>query len=78
MFPDKLLLLYTPKLKGHCAGEAEKGRLTVILEPGAPLQMIQLLQSPWEDRFRVSPGSCFQLLLSCDCKPSGAAGRSHM
>ncbi|XP_003962728.3 extracellular tyrosine-protein kinase PKDCC [Takifugu rubripes] len=41
------------KLKGHCAGEAEKGRLTVILEQGAPLQMIQLLQSPWEDRFRV-------------------------
>lgn len=39
--------------------------MTVILEQGNPLQMIQLLQSPWEDRFRVStsitpgtPGSC--------------------
>ncbi|XP_071354167.1 extracellular tyrosine-protein kinase PKDCC [Trachinotus anak] len=49
------------KLKGHCAGDAkgqggrgaERGRVTVILEQGTPLQMIQLLQSPWEDRFRV-------------------------
>uniref|UniRef100_A0A3B4B1I2 Protein kinase domain-containing protein n=1 Tax=Periophthalmus magnuspinnatus TaxID=409849 RepID=A0A3B4B1I2_9GOBI len=32
---------------------AEGGRLAVILEQGTPLQMIQLLQSPWEDRFRV-------------------------
>ncbi|KAM9842268.1 extracellular tyrosine-protein kinase PKDCC [Aulostomus maculatus] len=49
------------KLRGHCAGDAgaqegregERGRVTVILEQGNPLQMIQLLQSPWEDRFRV-------------------------
>lgn len=46
------------RLKGHCAGDAggrggEEGRVTVILEQGNPLQMIQLLQSPWEDRFRV-------------------------
>ncbi|XP_045919268.1 extracellular tyrosine-protein kinase PKDCC-like [Micropterus dolomieu] len=46
------------KLKGHCAGDpggrgGEGGRFTVILEQGNPLQMIQLLQSPWEDRFRV-------------------------
>ncbi|KAK7904358.1 hypothetical protein WMY93_016965 [Mugilogobius chulae] len=34
-------------------GGAEGGRLAVILEQGTPLQMIQLLQSPWEDRFRV-------------------------
>ncbi|XP_069574288.1 extracellular tyrosine-protein kinase PKDCC [Brachyistius frenatus] len=40
------------KLKGHCAG-GQGGRVTVILEQGNPLQMIQLLQSPWEDRFRV-------------------------
>ncbi|KAG7467849.1 hypothetical protein JOB18_022939, partial [Solea senegalensis] len=45
-------------LKGHCAGNArgqggERGRVAVILEQGNPLQMIQLLQSPWEDRFRV-------------------------
>uniref|UniRef100_A0A3P9PQZ6 Protein kinase domain containing, cytoplasmic n=1 Tax=Poecilia reticulata TaxID=8081 RepID=A0A3P9PQZ6_POERE len=30
-----------------------RGRVAVILEQGAPLQMIQLLQTPWEDRFRV-------------------------
>ncbi|XP_026195041.1 extracellular tyrosine-protein kinase PKDCC [Anabas testudineus] len=49
------------KLKGHCAADAgghgtkggEGGRIAVILEQGNPLQMIQLLQSPWEDRFRV-------------------------
>uniref|UniRef100_A0A3Q3KVY9 Extracellular tyrosine-protein kinase PKDCC n=2 Tax=Mastacembelus armatus TaxID=205130 RepID=A0A3Q3KVY9_9TELE len=50
------------KLKGHCAGDAgvqvargggERGNVAVILEQGNPLQMIQLLQSPWEDRFRV-------------------------
>ncbi|MEQ2287174.1 hypothetical protein AMECASPLE_009724 [Ameca splendens] len=46
------------KLKGHCSGVqggggVEKGRVTVILEQGTPLQMIQLLQTPWEDRFRV-------------------------
>ncbi|KAM9356389.1 extracellular tyrosine-protein kinase PKDCC [Pholidichthys leucotaenia] len=41
------------KLKGHCTGEEAEGRVTVILEQGSPLQMIQLLQSPWEDRFRV-------------------------
>ncbi|XP_072313956.1 extracellular tyrosine-protein kinase PKDCC [Eucyclogobius newberryi] len=54
-------------LRGHCEGQhsareaegrggaegAEGGRLAVILEQGTPLQMIQLLQSPWEDRFRV-------------------------
>lgn len=44
---------------GHCAGVQggrgiEGGRVAVILEQGNPLQMIQLLQSPWEDRFRVS------------------------
>lgn len=33
----------------------EGGRLAVILEQGSPLQMIQLLQRPWEDRFRVRP-----------------------
>ncbi|CAJ1073561.1 extracellular tyrosine-protein kinase PKDCC [Xyrichtys novacula] len=46
------------RLKGHCAGDmggkgGEGGRVAVILEQGTPLQMIQLLQSPWEDRFRV-------------------------
>ncbi|KAM6912688.1 extracellular tyrosine-protein kinase PKDCC [Xenentodon cancila] len=46
------------ELMGHCAGVQggrgiEGGRVAVILEQGNPLQMIQLLQSPWEDRFRV-------------------------
>uniref|UniRef100_UPI003AAD77A8 extracellular tyrosine-protein kinase PKDCC n=1 Tax=Centroberyx gerrardi TaxID=166262 RepID=UPI003AAD77A8 len=44
------------RLRGHCMGDAAGGgggRVTVILEQGNPLQMIQLLQSPWEDRFRV-------------------------
>uniref|UniRef100_A0A8C5GK06 Extracellular tyrosine-protein kinase PKDCC n=1 Tax=Gouania willdenowi TaxID=441366 RepID=A0A8C5GK06_GOUWI len=44
------------KLRGHCAagaGGQRGGGVTVILEQGNPLQMIQLLQSPWEDRFRV-------------------------
>ncbi|CAL9686475.1 unnamed protein product [Knipowitschia caucasica] len=49
-------------LRGHCEGQqggqeaegpAGGSRLAVILEQGTPLQMIQLLQSPWEDRFRV-------------------------
>ncbi|XP_077477318.1 extracellular tyrosine-protein kinase PKDCC [Stigmatopora argus] len=40
------------KLRGHCVGDAG-GRVTVILEQGTPLQMLRLLQSPWEDRFRV-------------------------
>uniref|UniRef100_A0A4W6FEL3 Protein kinase domain containing, cytoplasmic b n=1 Tax=Lates calcarifer TaxID=8187 RepID=A0A4W6FEL3_LATCA len=38
---------------GGGGGGGERGRVTVILEQGNPLQMIQLLQSPWEDRFRV-------------------------
>ncbi|XP_061157428.1 extracellular tyrosine-protein kinase PKDCC [Syngnathus typhle] len=40
------------KLRGHCAGDAGT-QMTAILEQGNPLQMLQLLQSPWEDRFRV-------------------------
>ncbi|KAM4625216.1 extracellular tyrosine-protein kinase PKDCC [Polymixia lowei] len=52
------------KLRGHCmedaAGGGEGGRgggrVTAILEQGYPLQMIQLLQSPWEERFRVCLG----------------------
>uniref|UniRef100_A0A674AHJ5 Protein kinase domain containing, cytoplasmic b n=1 Tax=Salmo trutta TaxID=8032 RepID=A0A674AHJ5_SALTR len=40
------------KLRGHC--EDSKG--AAILEQGIPLQMIQLLQSPWEERFRVCLG----------------------
>ncbi|XP_062326248.1 extracellular tyrosine-protein kinase PKDCC [Osmerus eperlanus] len=47
------------KLQGHCEEEGGGGggrRITAILEQGSPLQMIQLLQSPWEERFRVCLG----------------------
>ncbi|XP_031436763.1 extracellular tyrosine-protein kinase PKDCC isoform X1 [Clupea harengus] len=44
------------KLKGHCRDKTPAGGITAILEQGTPLQMIQLLQSPWEERFRVCLG----------------------
>lgn len=69
-FAVKVAFPFSLQLKGHCAGVqgggggVERGRVAVILEQGAPLQMIQLLQSPWEDRFRVSPVELLRLL-SC-------------
>lgn len=56
LLASRLTEASAPQLKGHCAGgqQGETGRVSVILEQGDPLQMIQLLQSPWEDRFRVS------------------------
>ncbi|XP_021439971.1 extracellular tyrosine-protein kinase PKDCC [Oncorhynchus mykiss] len=44
------------KLRGHCEDSVRAGGITAILEQGFPLQMIQLLQSPWEERFRVCLG----------------------
>ncbi|XP_014062505.2 extracellular tyrosine-protein kinase PKDCC isoform X1 [Salmo salar] len=44
------------KLIGHCEDSKGAGGITAILEQGIPLQMIQLLQSPWEERFRVCLG----------------------
>ncbi|XP_010877784.2 extracellular tyrosine-protein kinase PKDCC [Esox lucius] len=44
------------KLRGHCEGDVGAGGITAVLEQGCPLQMIQLLQSPWEERFRVCLG----------------------
>lgn len=44
----------------------------MILEQGDPLQMIQLLQSPWEDRFRVSR-VYFQQPFALFCARSPAA-----
>ncbi|XP_060918734.1 extracellular tyrosine-protein kinase PKDCC [Labrus mixtus] len=63
------------RLKGHCAGErgGEGGRVTVILEQGTPLQMIQLLQSPWEDRFRVCL-DLVRLLYFLSQSPLGSVG----
>ena len=43
------------QLHGQCydsGGEPEAG-VTAVLELGAPLEMIQLLQTPWEERFKV-------------------------
>lgn len=42
------------QLKGQCQDSALVGGITAVLEQGTPVQMIQLLQSPWEERFRVS------------------------
>ncbi|XP_056122365.1 extracellular tyrosine-protein kinase PKDCC [Rhinichthys klamathensis goyatoka] len=44
------------ELKGQCQDSALVGGITTVLEQGMPLQMIQLLQSPWEERFRVCLG----------------------
>uniref|UniRef100_A0A671R030 Extracellular tyrosine-protein kinase PKDCC n=1 Tax=Sinocyclocheilus anshuiensis TaxID=1608454 RepID=A0A671R030_9TELE len=44
------------KLKGQCQDSTLVGGITAVLEQGMPLQMIQLLQSPWEERFRVCLG----------------------
>ncbi|MBN3298737.1 PKDCC kinase, partial [Amia calva] len=41
------------KLHGHCQGNKWGSGITAALELGSPLQMIQLLQSPWEERFRM-------------------------
>ncbi|KAG9336318.1 hypothetical protein JZ751_002665 [Albula glossodonta] len=43
-------------LQGHCQLNIQAGGVTAALEQGSPLQMIQLLQSPWEERFRVCLG----------------------
>uniref|UniRef100_A0A8C9EU59 Extracellular tyrosine-protein kinase PKDCC n=1 Tax=Pavo cristatus TaxID=9049 RepID=A0A8C9EU59_PAVCR len=46
------------QLHGQCydsGGETEAG-VTAVLELGAPLEMIQLLQTPWEERFKICLG----------------------
>ncbi|XP_031448736.1 extracellular tyrosine-protein kinase PKDCC-like [Phasianus colchicus] len=46
------------QLHGQCydgGGEPEAG-VTAVLELGAPLEMIQLLQTPWEERFKICLG----------------------
>lgn len=45
-----------PQLYGYCYQDSEDipDTLTTITELGAPVEMIQLLQTSWEDRFRVS------------------------
>lgn len=50
-FPHAPLQLY-----GYCYQDSNdiSDTLTTITELGSPLEMIQLLQTSWEDRFRVS------------------------
>ncbi|XP_030641510.1 extracellular tyrosine-protein kinase PKDCC [Chanos chanos] len=59
------------KLRGHCQDNALVGGVTVVLEQGIPLQMIQLLQSPWEERFRVCYG-LVRLLQYLSSSPLGS------
>lgn len=44
------------QLYGYCYQDSNDipDTLTAITELGSPLEMIQLLQTSWEDRFRVS------------------------
>ncbi|KAL7861889.1 hypothetical protein SRHO_G00133300 [Serrasalmus rhombeus] len=44
------------KLRGQCQDSGLVGGIVAVLEQGTPVQMIQLLQSPWEERFRVCLG----------------------
>lgn len=48
------------QLYGYCYQDSNDipDTLTTITELGSPLEMIQLLQTSWEDRFRVS-NCCF-------------------
>lgn len=66
------------QLKGHCSrfqggGGVKRGRVAVILEQGTPLQMIQQLQTPWEDRFRVCL-DLVRLLHFLSWSPLGSVG----
>uniref|UniRef100_A0A8B9SP77 Extracellular tyrosine-protein kinase PKDCC n=1 Tax=Anas platyrhynchos TaxID=8839 RepID=A0A8B9SP77_ANAPL len=46
------------QLRGHCldSGGDPGAGVTAVLELGAPLEMIQLLQTPWEERFKICLG----------------------
>ncbi|KAF4083940.1 hypothetical protein AMELA_G00123140 [Ameiurus melas] len=59
------------KLKGQCQDSALVGGITAVLEQGTPVQMIQLLQSPWEERFRVCLG-LVRLLQYLSLSPLGS------
>lgn len=53
--PCDLTTLLCPQLYGYCYQDSEgiPDMLTTITELGTPVDMIQLLQTAWEDRFRV-------------------------
>ncbi|KAF7252628.1 Extracellular tyrosine-protein kinase PKDCC [Varanus komodoensis] len=46
---------FSPLLHGYCYQDSNdiSDTLTAITELGSPLEMIQLLQTSWEDRFRI-------------------------
>lgn len=50
------------QLYGYCYQDSNDipDTLTTITELGSPLEMIQLLQTSWEDRFRVSNNCSFK------------------
>jgi len=65
------------QLYGYCYQDSNdiKDTVTAITELGSPLEMITLLQTPWDERFRVSLASYHtQHLLSVwssrDAQPS--------
>nr|XP_055028438.1 extracellular tyrosine-protein kinase PKDCC [Misgurnus anguillicaudatus] len=59
------------KFKGQCQDSTVVGGITAVLEQGMPLEMIQLLQSPWEERFRVCLG-LVRLLQYLSSSPLGS------
>lgn len=69
---DVSTLCFSPQLYGYCYQDSNdiKDTVTAITELGSPLEMIQLLQTPWEERFRVSHITHSILCLS------GARGRT--
>lgn len=51
------MYLFGPlQLYGYCYQDSNdiQDTVTAITELGSPLEMIQLLQTSWEERFRVS------------------------
>lgn len=71
-----------PQLRGQCydSNADPEIKITTILELGTPLEMIELLQTPWEKRFKVSKQhqgmfyqSLLDLILSAET-PGGANG----
>ncbi|XP_035678603.1 extracellular tyrosine-protein kinase PKDCC-like [Branchiostoma floridae] len=58
------------KLLGYCFHGGEDGSVTSIMELGGPLDIINLLQASWEDRFRISLGLA-QLLAHLNSSPIG-------
>lgn len=71
---DVSALCFSPQLYGYCYQDSNdiKDTVTAITELGSPLEMIQLLQTPWEERLRVSHWSHITHSILC---VSGAWGR---